>query len=183
MVRTGISKKNLARERDNYRCQICGLAEKDSAHHVHHKTPFKKFTTYQEANRLDNLITLCSNCHQKAEMSVRVNSGLTGLGNILGNISPLLVMCDMNDLGIYTHPQSPITEKQPCIAIYDQIPAGIGLSEGLYDKHSDLLKNAHSLISNCPCLDGCPSCVGAPGEYGVGSKQETLAILDCLLER
>ena len=79
--------RNLARERDNYRCQICGLAEQSSAHHVHHKTPFKKFTTYQEANRLDNLITLCSNCHQKAEMSVRVNSGLTGLGNILGNIS------------------------------------------------------------------------------------------------
>ena len=173
--------RNLARERDNYRCQICGLAEQSSAHHVHHKTPFKKFTTYQEANRLDNLITLCSNCHQKAEMSVRVNSGLTGLGNILGNISPLLVMCDMNDLGIYTHPQSPITEKQPCIAIYDHIPAGIGLSEGLYDKHTELLNNAHSLISNCPCQDGCPSCVGAPGEYGVGSKLETLAILDCLL--
>ena len=173
--------RNLARERDHYSCQICGVSEQGTAHHVHHKTPFKKFTSYQEANQLDNLITLCANCHQKAEMSVRVNNGLTGLENVLANISPLLVMCDMNDLGLYSHPQSPITEKQPCIAVYDQIPAGIGLSEGLYDLHTELLENAYSLISNCPCLDGCPSCVGAPGEFGVGAKKETLSILEGLL--
>lgn len=61
--------KNKARERDNYTCQKCGIIENGKAHDVHHKIAFREFgiINYKEANRLENLITLCSSCHSSIE--------------------------------------------------------------------------------------------------------------------
>ncbi len=75
------------RTRDGFRCQVCGAAEGGREHDVHHKIPFKAFTSAIEANRLDNLITLCSSCHRKAEQNVRIRSGLAGLSYALESIS------------------------------------------------------------------------------------------------
>jgi DEAD/DEAH box helicase domain-containing protein len=69
----------------------------------------------------------------------------------------------------------------PTIVIYDLIPAGIGLSEQLYNIESELLQRSFELVKDCECLDGCPSCVGPAGENGVGGKQETLALLSILI--
>ncbi len=71
------------RKRDGFRCQVCGVPESGREHDVHHKIPFKAFTSAVEANRLDNLITLCSSCHRKAEQNVRIRSGMAGLSYAL----------------------------------------------------------------------------------------------------
>ena len=63
------------------------------------------------------------------------------------------------------------------IVIYDHVPAGIGFSQKLFEIHDELIGRALELVSECPCEDGCPSCVGPGGENAVGGKQETLAIL------
>lgn len=61
------------RERDQYRCQHCGqtegehLREYGSELHVHHVVPLRKFTEPADANQMDNLITLCFQCHNSAE--------------------------------------------------------------------------------------------------------------------
>lgn len=172
--------RNLARQRDQYTCQVCGQVEKGQAHHVHHKVPFRSFSSPEQANRLENLITLCPVCHQKAEIAMRMRSGLAGLGYVLHHISPLFLMCDAGDLGVHTHPSSPLADGQPVVVLYDQIPAGIGLSESLFHQHEELLSRSLELIEHCPCLDGCPGCVGPSGENGIGGKKETLAILKVL---
>jgi len=47
------------RERDKYTCKICGEKQGDVTYHVHH-------IDYDKKNcNLDNLITLCGNCHRK----------------------------------------------------------------------------------------------------------------------
>jgi len=172
--------RNLARQRDRNTCQICGVPEQDKAHHVHHKIPFRQFPSYEQANRLDNLITLCPVCHQRAEMNLRVKSGLSGLGYVLHNLAPMLLMCDQFDLGVHSDPQSPLGDGQPTIVLYDLVPAGIGLSDALYLQHRGLVKQAYDLVKHCPCGDGCPSCVGPGGENGGGGKREALALLAVL---
>src|SRR5690606_32439891 len=77
------------RMRDQFTCQVCGAKETTRQHDVHHKTPFRAFTSAEEANRLENLITLCHSCHHKVEQNVRIRSGLAGLGFVLGNLAPL----------------------------------------------------------------------------------------------
>lgn len=61
--------RQKARKRDGYKCQACGMSEKKNgrALDVHHIVPFRKFDDYRKANRLENLISLCRSCHQKAE--------------------------------------------------------------------------------------------------------------------
>ena len=55
--------RRLALERDVV-CQVCGEVSKL---HVHHITPYVRFTDTHIANDLANLITLCTKCHPKVE--------------------------------------------------------------------------------------------------------------------
>ncbi len=163
--------------RDGRRCQVCSVGAGRGRLHVHHKIPFRAFDRPAEANRLSNLVTLCPACHQRAESTVRIRSGLSGLAYALGHLAPLLLMCDPTDLGVHADPRSPIGEGDAVIAIYEMIPGGVGFSQHLFDQHNALIARAWEVIANCPCADGCPSCVGAAGENGAGAKAETLALL------
>ncbi|HEX6303728.1 MAG TPA: DEAD/DEAH box helicase [Anaerolineales bacterium] len=173
--------RELARSRDGYRCQVCGMEENDRAHDVHHKTPFRAFESAFQANQLDNLTTLCPSCHHRVETNLRVRSGLAGLAYTLGNLAPLFLMCDDRDLGIHSDPKSPLAGGNPAVLIYDRIPAGIGFSQRLYEIHEMLLQRAYQLVAACECVDGCPSCVGPAGENGLGGKQVTLALIQAIL--
>jgi len=172
--------RDLARARDDFKCQVCGTPEQGRSHHVHHKTPFRLFSSPEQANQLSNLVTLCPNCHRQVELAVRVRSGLTGLAYTLSNLAPLFLMCDPLDIGVHSDPHSSITDGMPTVVIYDQVPAGIGFSERLFELHADLIQHALELVEACPCSDGCPSCVGPGGENGSGGKSEALALLKAL---
>ncbi|MCA2002675.1 MAG: DEAD/DEAH box helicase, partial [Chloroflexi bacterium] len=187
--------RDRARERDGYRCQVCGAPETTRRHDVHHKIPFRLFlskaasseaaaqnpealrSAIEKANRLDNLATLCNRCHRKAEQNVRIRSGLAGLGFALGNLAPLFLMCDPRDLGVHADPDWKPANGLPSVVLYDLVPAGIGFSQRLFEIHDDLILRALELVGACGCEDGCPSCVGPGGENGAGGKAETLAIL------
>ena len=169
--------RDRVRARDKYTCQVCGAVETNRQHDVHHKVPFRAFTSFVEANRLDNLTTLCPSCHHKVEQNVRMRSGLSGLAYVLGNLAPLFLMCDAGDLGTHVEPVENQNFGQPTIVLYDAIPAGIGFSQKLFELHDELMARALELVSQCLCADGCPSCVGPGGENGYGGKQEALEIL------
>jgi DEAD/DEAH box helicase domain-containing protein len=173
--------RTAVRQRDGYLCQVCGLPENGKQHEVHHKQPFRQFTSAHEANRLNNLVTLCPACHRKVEANVRMRSGLAGLASVLGQLAPLFLMCDTADLGVFADAKAAFADNQPAVALFDQIPAGIGFSQKLFELHTELIARSLELVQDCPCLDGCPSCVGPAGENGVGGRQETLAILKCLI--
>ena len=169
--------REAVRRRDGYRCQVCGLAEEAGRQHdVHHKVPFRASQSAAEANRMENLITLCPACHRKAEQNVRMRSGLAGLGSVLGQLAPLFLMCDPGDLGLHSD-ASLATLGQPGIVIYDDVPGGIGFSQKLFELHEELMQRALELVQECQCKDGCPSCVGPGGENGAGGKAETIEIL------
>ena len=184
--------REAVRKRDQFKCQVCGAGEPDPStslkarqHEVHHRIPFRSFIRdgvidREQANRLENLTTLCPSCHKKVEQNVRIRSGLAGLGFVLGNLAPLFLMCDTRDLGVHTDPAGAMN-GQPTVVLYDLVPAGIGFSQRLFEIHDELIQRAHELVSQCGCDDGCPSCVGPGGENGYGGKAETLAILKELL--
>lgn len=71
------AQKRAAKQRDNDTCIDCGLTEADSiaatgeSLHVHHKTPYRRFSSFVEANDLGNLITLCPPCHRRADAEIQ----------------------------------------------------------------------------------------------------------------
>jgi len=170
--------RDAVRTRDAYTCQVCGAPENGRPHDVHHKQPFRSFTSVKEANRLENLITLCSNCHRRAETIVRIRSGLAGLSFVLQHLAPLYLMCDPRDLGVYSDPKADFADGMPVVVVYDQLGDALGFSQKLFELHAELMRSAYDLVRVCDCADGCPSCVGPGGELGQGSKRETLALLE-----
>lgn len=61
------TQSTLARKRDRYTCQSCGKI----GINVHHIKPYKLFNNdWKMANKLSNLITLCTSCHSKVEHGI-----------------------------------------------------------------------------------------------------------------
>ena len=76
-------------------------------------------------------------------------------------VLPLIAMCDRWDIGGLStnlHPQT----GGPTIFIYDGHPGGIGITRAAFAQFEELCRDAHRLIAECPCRDGCPSCVQSP---------------------
>ena len=174
------STRQTVLKRDQHVCQMCRKKRISQDLHVHHKHPLRSFTNYKEANTLSNLISLCPRCHQRAESAVRLNSGIRGLGHVIHSLAPLLLMCDPADLGVHADFKSPFGDNRPIVILYELIPAGIGFSYSLFNRERELLESALRLVQDCPCTNGCPSCVGPGAELGTGGKKETLAILNSL---
>lgn len=74
---------------------------------------------------------------------------------------PLLSTCDRWDVGGVSHSDHPDTAL-PTIFIYDGYPGGVGIAEATYAGLRELLGATHAIIMDCPCIDGCPSCVQSP---------------------
>jgi len=64
-----IEQRRKIRQRDNYRCQSCGIHEDEYGQElsVHHITPVREFEQVEQANELSNLVSLCRSCHSKWE--------------------------------------------------------------------------------------------------------------------
>lgn len=169
-------------ERDNHTCQHCGRVEDIVPFHVHHIIPIRSFDDIRLANRIDNLVTLCPECHKAAELSVKIRSSLAGLGYAFQHIASLLLMCDVNDLGSFQEVNSNLASGDPVIMLYDQVAGGIGLSKTIYDQYQSLFDKTYELIDQCSCEDGCPSCIGASSDYSVGSKAMALDLLECITD-
>jgi DEAD/DEAH box helicase domain-containing protein len=76
-------------------------------------------------------------------------------------VLPLIAMCDRWDIGGLStniHPQT----GAPTIFIYDGHPGGVGITRMAFLRFEELCRDAQRLIAECPCREGCPSCVQSP---------------------
>jgi DEAD/DEAH box helicase domain-containing protein len=100
-------------------------------------------------------------------------------------VLPLLAMCDRWDIGglsTNAHPQT----GGPTIFIYDGHPGGVGIARQAYVEFETLVGDAARLIGECPCEQGCPSCVQSPKCGNLNeplAKQGALEVLERMLAR
>jgi DEAD/DEAH box helicase domain-containing protein len=98
-------------------------------------------------------------------------------------VLPLIAMCDRWDIGGLStnfHPQTGC----PTIFIYDGHPGGIGIARTAFARFEELCEDASRLIAECPCANGCPSCVQSPKCGNLNEplhKAGALALLERLL--
>ena len=94
---------------------------------------------------------------------------LHGLANTLRQVAPVQVLCHPTDIRALAMQRAPFSEK-PTVYLYESYPGGVGASDKLFDHHTRLLEAVVSLISDCECQEGCPSCVGPSLETGEHAK-------------
>jgi DEAD/DEAH box helicase domain-containing protein len=96
--------------------------------------------------------------------------GLHAVEHAAIGILPLFAMCDRWDIGGLSTPHHPDTGL-PQIFIYDGYPGGVGITERGFDLLFELWEVTLAAIKDCPCEDGCPSCIYSPK---CGSNNEPL---------
>jgi len=100
-------------------------------------------------------------------------------------ILPLFALCDRNDIGGVSTPLHPDTGRAQ-IFIYDAYPGGIGIAERGFDLIEELWQATLKAIVECPCQEGCPSCIQSP-KCGNNNKpldkKAARILLEGLLER
>jgi len=116
--------------------------------------------------------------------------GLIAVRNLALVSLPMLAMCDRRDL-------SGIVESsntgRPTAFLYDRFLGGLGFCENGYERIDELLAMSRRLVRECPCEDGCPSCVGLANlrppihqdpdlshGYAIPSKEAALVMLERL---
>jgi DEAD/DEAH box helicase domain-containing protein len=98
----------------------------------------------------------------RAEMKaagLRASEGVVGLRNLAVVALPLVAMCDSRDLGGVVDSKN---LGRTTMILYDRYPGGLGYSERGFANMSQLLAICLEMVRDCPCDDGCPSCVGLP---------------------
>jgi DEAD/DEAH box helicase domain-containing protein len=104
-----------------------------------------------------------------------LEAGLQGMAHSLRHVASLRLMCDPRDLGSVAEVRS-VTTRLPTVTVYEVYPGGVGFSSRMYELHRELLDDAAALVRDCPCLAGCPSCVG-PLHLVEGAKEACLRLL------
>jgi DEAD/DEAH box helicase domain-containing protein len=111
------------------------------------------------------------------------DGGIHAVEHAMIAMSPIFAMCDRWDIGGLSTPLHP-DAGCPTIFIYDGFEGGIGISESLYARVSDLWEKTLELVKNCECQDGCPSCIYSPkcgNENEPLDKKAAIIILQKLL--
>jgi DEAD/DEAH box helicase domain-containing protein len=112
----------------------------------------------------------------------RVIGAVHAAEHALIGLLPLFAICDRWDVGgvsMALHPQT----GDPTIFVYDGYPGGAGIAELAFEMLDRHVRSAHELVRDCPCDDGCPSCVQSPkcgnwNEYL--DKRAAIVVLEAL---
>ena len=84
--------------------------------------------------------------------------GLHAIEHLLAAALPLAVPCDAGDLaGVSTvlHPDTNL----PTIVLHETRPGGAGIVRTAFPDLSRIAAAARAIVADCPCEDGCPSCI------------------------
>ncbi|MFH1540136.1 MAG: DEAD/DEAH box helicase [bacterium] len=104
--------------------------------------------------------------------------GLHAVEHVAISMLPMFAMCDRQDIGGVSTNHHVDTGK-PTVFIHDAHEGGMGIAETGYRRVGKLLGRTLELLEECPCDDGCPSCIQSPkcGNMNEPLDKEAAAII------
>lgn len=110
-----------------------------------------------------------------------IQAGLISLANLVPQVASMQLMCDPRDLRAVSQVKAPFTEL-PTLYLYDNFPGGVGYSQEIYRIYRDIMQSVRKVITDCHCIEGCPSCIGPVIQEGETGKKPALQLLEVILK-
>jgi DEAD/DEAH box helicase domain-containing protein len=98
---------------------------------------------------------------QVGRRGLDVAGGLHAVEHATIGLLPLFAMCDRWDIGGLSTQHHPDTGTT-LVLIYDAFPGGVGIAEKGFGLLAELWQATYEAVRDCPCEDGCPSCIQSP---------------------
>jgi len=92
------------------------------------------------------------------DRQMQVGEALIGIANVLLEVASMYVMCDEQDIGTVVDASCLGADA---MFLYDRYPGGMGYARRCLERFEEMLTTIKTVIDDCACEDGCPSCVGA----------------------
>jgi len=92
------------------------------------------------------------------ERKLVVGEALIGVANVLVEVAPIFVMCDTQDIGTVVDASC---IGRDALFLHDRYPGGMGYARRCLERMDEMMRTIRSVIRECACEDGCPSCVGS----------------------
>jgi len=99
--------------------------------------------------------------HRLEDAKLDLAGGVHALEHASISLLPLFALCDRNDIGGVStayHPQV----GAPAVFVHDGHPGGVGIAETGFRLIEEWLGATATLLDECPCETGCPSCIQSP---------------------
>ncbi|OPZ86858.1 MAG: ski2-like helicase [bacterium ADurb.Bin429] len=96
--------------------------------------------------------------HAMQERGMLMGEALIGIANVLVEVAPIFVMCDQQDIGAVVDASC---LGRDALFFHDRYPGGMGYARRCLDALDAMMHTALTVIRECGCEDGCPSCVGS----------------------
>jgi DEAD/DEAH box helicase domain-containing protein len=119
---------------------------------------------------------------EMSELGHDLGDALKGLSHLLGRVAPIFIMADPSDLHSTAMVRSPFTGR-PTLYLYDAFPGGVGFAGRIFEQFDEICTSARDHLGRCPCVKGCPSCVGATADSGDTARVGATWLLDRALDR
>jgi DEAD/DEAH box helicase domain-containing protein len=114
-----------------------------------------------------------------------VMGGIHAVEHAALSLFPLFALCDRHDVAGISYVRHPQLGRA-AVFFYDQHAGGVGLAASVFERVETLLETTLELIRDCPCQEGCPSCVHSP-KCGSGNrpidKEASIRVLELLIGR
>ena len=81
------------------------------------------------------------------------------IGSLIQTVSPVFLLCERSDVGVTARLRDP-HYGVPTLYVHDAAPGGSGMAEAFGGRAREILTAALELVTECPCEEGCPSCIG-----------------------
>ncbi len=104
------------------------------------------------------------------------SQALRGIAALLRSVAPVFLRCDRGDLRVHAEARAAETGL-PRVVAYDRVPGGVGLAESVFASLREIVRAMREIVEGCRCENGCPACVGPPGNVGAYGKDVARQLL------
>ncbi|GAQ89048.1 ATP-dependent helicase [Klebsormidium nitens] len=117
----------------------------------------------------------------RLEQEGSLMDAMNGVKRMVISILPQLSLMDRQDIGGHAVLSQEATQR-PQVFIFDAYPGGIGITKQAYGKIEEVWRQALSVLRECDCSEGCPSCVQPSSFESVSGSMAVKKACRILLE-